>query len=186
MKRAGQVLLFAIIAAGMAFQFVGGMTAVTELAVVDTTQDWTDAESSSTSINISDGIKLDSSATTGNYQSVNYDIESENLTSIDIYGVIENSSDSNATATVQYKNDSGTVQTTETVELSDTSQTVQVDDSYAQVSVQYDLERSSTSVTSPEVDYYKVNQETDSTLGLTILKYAIPLFMLGIVAFVTS
>ena len=185
-KQAGTALLFTAIVSGMAFGFVSGMTAVTEYKTVDSEADWNKDESSSTNINVSDKIRLKSSSTTGSYSTVGYDISANNLTSVDVSANLENTSSSNASATFQYRDDTGTIQTSETVELGEGTTSVDVDNSYAQVNIEYDLDRDSASVKSPQVDYYKVNQETDSTLGLTVLRYAIPLFALGAVAAITS
>jgi len=172
-----------VLIAAISWQVIDSQSAIVDYEVVDTATEWADAASSSTNVEFTDGfLQLNDSQTTGDYQSVNYDIGANNLTGLVIQS--RGSTDNNsANATVQYKNDSGTIQTTETLELSDGNRQVDLNDSYAQVSVKYDLARDAASDASMEIDYYKVEQEKDSSFTLTIMKYLVPLIVLGAIKF---
>lgn len=178
-QKKGVTLVFAVIIAFIAFNVASGQTAIVDYDVVDTASEWSTAESSSTNVVFTDGfLQLDGTTTSGDYTSTNYEIGSNNLTQVVVRSdLAENNS---ANATLQYKNSTGDVQTTEVVELTGGSQDLDLNTSYNQVSVKYDLQRDAGSDTSPKVDYYKVKQESDDTIALFILKLVAALFALGV------
>lgn len=178
-QKKGVVLVFAVIIAFIAFNVASGQTAIVDYDVVDTDSEWSAAASSSTNVVFTDGfLQLDGTTTSGDYTSVNYEIGANNLTQVVVRSDL--AANNSANATLQYKNSSGTVQTTEVVELTGGSQDLDLNTSYNQFSVKYDLQRDSGSDTSPKVDYYKVKQESDDTIALFILKLVAALFALGV------
>lgn len=182
-QRKGLAVIFSVIIAFIAFSVASGQTAIVDYDVVDTATDWSNAASSSSNVEFTDGfLQLSGTNTSGNYQSNNYDIGANNLTQIVIRADL--AANNSANATVQYKNSTGDTQTTEVVELSEGSQDVDLNDSYDQVAVKYDLQRDAGSDTTPKVDYYKVKQESSDTIALFLLKIVAALFALAIMAVV--
>lgn len=181
----GVAVIFAVVMAFIAFSVTDGQTALVNHKVVDTESDWTSAELSSNNVDFTDGfLQLAGSNTSGSFTSVNYDADGENITELVVNADL--GANNSANATVQYKNSSGDIQSSETVELVDGSQDIELNSSYDQVNVKYDLARESGSDTTPKVDYYKVKQESSDTLALFLLKMVAALFALGVVAFLGS
>lgn len=172
-----------VLVAGIAWNVIDAQTALVDFKTVDDQSQWSNEAALSSSVDFANGtLKLSDSATTGSYESVNYNLSGSNLTEVvaQANGFKENNS---ANLSVKYKDSGGTVQDTETVELNSVSNSIDLNESYSQVSLEFELDRETTADSSVKVDYFKVKQEKSSSFTLDILKLIIPLAILGFIKF---